>query len=164
MKRKKKGIDFKQERTRIYDDQNPDVYREKKKYKEPTVCSGCGAVFRNGRWSWNTSVEDAHTAVCPACRRISDKYPAGILEISGSFSEDHKDEILKLIRNKAKAEKNEHPLERIMDIDHQDGKKVISTTGFHLARRLGDALKDAYQGELDISYDAENFIRVYWNR
>lgn len=164
MKMKKKGIDFKQERTRIYDDQKHDVYREKKKYKEPTVCSKCGAVFHGGRWSWNSAVEEANSAVCPACRRIIDKYPAGIVEISGSFSEDHRDEILQLIRNEAKVEKNEHPLERIMAIDYQDGKKVISTTGFHLARRLGDALKKAYQGELNISYEAENFIRVYWIR
>jgi NMD protein affecting ribosome stability and mRNA decay len=160
----KKGKDFKQERTRIYDDANIDVYREKKKYKESTLCSGCGAVYHKGRWSWATAGDDVVTAVCPACRRIADQYPAGIVEISGLFSEEHSDEIFKMIKKLAKAEKNEHPMERIMGIESENGKKVITTTGIHLARRLGDALKNAYQGELEISYDAENYIRVYWER
>lgn len=164
MKKKKKGIDFKQERTRIFKDERVDVYREKQKYKEPTRCPECGAHFIKGRWTWEDTTEDIHEALCPACKRIQDNYPAGFLTLSGDFLEDHKEEILNMIHNIEKAESNEHPLERIMEIKAENGDTLITTTGIHLPRRLGDALENSYQGELDISYDAENYIRVSWQR
>jgi hypothetical protein len=39
----------------------------------------------------------AHRAVCPACKRINDDYPAGVIQLSGSFFGQHKEEILNLI-------------------------------------------------------------------
>lgn len=41
---------------------------------------------------------------------------------------------------------------------------IITTTGIHLSRGIGEALKHAYQGDLTISYDAENYVRVSWKR
>ena len=42
---------------------------------------------------------------------------------------------------------------------------VISTTDTHLPRRIGDALKHAYHGEMDLHYDQdEEFVRVTWTR
>lgn len=49
MKRKKKGHIFKQERTRIFEDESIDVYRKMKKYKDPTRCPHCGALLMEGR-------------------------------------------------------------------------------------------------------------------
>lgn len=164
MGQKKKGHTFKQERTRIYDDKRIDTYREQEKYKEPTRCPKCSALFMNGRWSWHDTSEETYSAVCPACRRIEDNYPAGILSLSGSFFDEHREEIMNMVENIRKLEREEHPLERIMNIEEKDGQTVITTTGMHLPRRLGDALKDAYEGELDISYDAENYVRISWYR
>lgn len=164
MKRKKKGHTFKQERTRIFKDNRIDVYREKQKYKEPTLCPHCSALFIKGRWTWKETTDETHDALCPACRRIEDNYPAGFVEISGPFYEEHRGEIMHMIKNLERSESEEHPLERIMGIDSEDGKTTVTTTGIHLPRRLGDALKHAYQGDLDISYDAENYIRVSWHR
>lgn len=165
MKRMKKGHIFRQERARIFKDERNDVYRERQKYKEPTVCPNCSALFIKGRWTWQeTTDEEIHEALCPACKRIEDNYPAGFVEMSGSFFEEHYGEIMHMIKNLERTESDEHPLERIMGIDSEKGKTMITTTGIHLPRRLGDALKHAYQGDLDISYDAENYIRVSWQR
>jgi len=164
MERKKKGRNFKQERTRIFEDNRTDTYREKKKYKEPTQCSNCGALFINGRWTWEKTTDEIYEAVCPACQRIEDRYPAGLVEISGPFFEEHHAEIIHMIKNLERAESEEHPLERIMGIKSEEGITTILTTGIHLPRRLGDALKNAYEGELDISYDAENYVRISWHR
>lgn len=162
--KKHKSQSFKQERTRIYDDQRIDPYREKEKYKEPTRCPHCSALFIGGRWAWQDTNQETHQAICPACRRIEDNYPAGIVELSGSFIENHQHEIMHMVKNLEHLESEEHPLERIMGIDTEDGRIIINTTGFHLARRLGNSLEQAYEGELDISYDAENYVRVSWSR
>lgn len=164
MQRKKKGSIFRQERSRIFKDTRGDVYREKKKYAEPTRCMDCGALFINGRWTWNDTTAETHKAVCPACKRIEDNYPAGFVEMSGPFFDQHRKEILHMIRNLERTESSEHPLERIMSVEEENGLTTLTTTGMHIARRVGDALSDSYQGELDISYDAENFVRIKWQR
>ena len=47
----------------------------------------------------------------------------------------------------------------------QDGRVEVTTTDIHIARRLGDALLDAFQGELHVSYSpGDYFVRVSWSR
>ncbi|MEQ9563627.1 MAG: BCAM0308 family protein [Woeseiaceae bacterium] len=143
-----------------------DPYREREKYAEPTCCSGCGAVYRKGRWQWLEDIpDDAQRVRCPACRRIDDRYPAGEIIVSGTYAENHADEILRLIRNTEKAESGEHPLHRIIDIRHDENITTITTTDVHLPSRIGRALKGACQGELKTHYDKDgSFVRVTWQR
>jgi hypothetical protein len=104
-------------------------------------------------------------AICPACRRIADHCPAGYVEIIGPFFANHRVEILNLIRNVEKQEKHEHPLERIIAITPDQEPLLVTTTGLHLARRIGEALARAYKGDLSFRYaDDETSIRVYWQR
>ena len=52
-----------------------------------------------------------------------------------------------------------------MAIEDEDGTVVITTTDIHLPRRIGEALFDAYEGELDFHYEEEAYsIRVSWRR
>ncbi len=143
-----------------------DPYKTRLKLPEPTVCPECGAVFHKGRWQWAEIMPtDAHEEMCQACHRTKDKYPAGTLTLAGGFIDDHKDEILHLVRNQEELEKGEHPLHRIMDIEEEPGRIVVSTTDIHLPRRIGEALHKAYEGELDFRYEAEAyFLRVNWTR
>lgn len=152
-------------RDRLIQEQRHDPYQEKAKIPEPSACNECGVVFYKGRWSWERGTDEIHTIVCPACKRIADNYPAGQLDISGAFFKTHRDELLNLIHNTEKQEKSEHPMERIMTISDEEDHALVTTTGVHLARRLGETLKHAYQGELDFTYgDAEKSIRVTWCR
>ena len=59
-------------RDRIFDDLRHDPYQARGKYREPTVCSGCGAIFERGRWKWGETPPRAHEATCPACARTRD--------------------------------------------------------------------------------------------
>lgn len=155
---------FKQERTRIYDDNRSDPYRAKEKHPDPTICNSCGALFTNGRWTWDDIPPLVSHSVCPACQRIEDRYPAGIIKTKGPFFREHYSEIMNLIKNTQRKETSEHPLERIIDIKNEEDTTIITTTGMHLARRIGDALFQAYEGNLNYNYDDENLIRVDWNR
>jgi len=152
-------------RDRLIQEKRHDAYREWEKWPEPTVCKECGALFADGRWSWNAPPVEARQKICPACQRIADQFPAGIIEIKGAFYKQHWQEIRNLLRHTEKMEKDEHPLERIMTIAEVDDRQEVTTTGIHLARRIGEALKHAYQGELEFTYcDEEQSIRVTWLR
>ncbi len=142
-----------------------DVYRERKKWPEPTRCVSCGAVFVKGRWTWETAAPDANEAVCPACRRVADHYPAGQVTLRGPFFEAHREELMNLLHNVEAQEKGGHPLERIMTLQEHDDHTEVTTTGIHLARRMGDALFRAYEGDLSVDYgDGEKSVRVQWQR
>jgi NMD protein affecting ribosome stability and mRNA decay len=148
---------------RLIQEQVHDAYKIKGKLHEPTVCPQCGAVFHEGRWQWIKAPAGAHQHACPACLRIHDHYPAGFLTLEGNFFSGHRGEIMHLVHNEEKRERAEHPLKRIMAAEEKDGKMVVTTTDIHLARMIGEALHQAYQGELEFHYNPEqNLLRVNW--
>ena len=102
---------------------------------------------------------------CPACQRIRDAFPAGYVTIKGEFIKDHRDEIVALINAKEQREKAEHPLQRIMAIEEVRDGLQVTTTDSHLARGIGQALHDAYKGDLKLKYSRdENLLRATWKR
>jgi len=150
---------------RLVQEARHDTYKMKGKLPEPTACPQCGAVYHKGRWTWTAAPRDAHKSLCPACHRINDKYPGGLLTLKGPYLAEHKEELLNLARNEEKAERDEHPLSRIMSVDEKKGAIEISTTDAHLPQRIGEALHHAHQGTLTIHYAKEQkFIRVTWAR
>ena len=152
-------------RDSIYQERVHDPYQSREKYREPTVCPDCTAVFHNGRWQWGPVPDGAHRHRCPACARIHDRVPAGILTIEGDYFAAHKAEILSLVHHHEAQENVEHPLERIIAIDEQGQGATISFTGVHLARGTGEALRHACHGELTIDFsDKDDLIRVSWKR
>jgi NMD protein affecting ribosome stability and mRNA decay len=152
-------------KDRLIKEDRHDTYREQGKYSDPTVCAKCGAFYARGRWSWNKAPGQCHEIVCPACRRIADKYPAGTIILEGPFFKEHREEILNLTRNVEAQEKNAHPMERIMDITHQNDHTIETTTGIHIARRIGEAIARSYKGELTCQYNrSDKSIRVWWRR
>lgn len=140
-------------------------HAEHGKYPEPSVCPDCGAVYHLGRWQWMPPPVHAAPQQCAACWRIKDHKPAGYILLEGTFAVSHRDEILSLIRNLEQKEKSEHPLQRIMDIGEQDSYISVTTTDLHLARGIGEALRDAYKGELESRFDdAACCLNVRWRR
>lgn len=164
----KKNTDYNRQHAkdeRAYGARNEDPYQSRAKYSEPCVCSGCGAVLHKGRWQWGIASPDAHTHLCPACHRIHDRVPAGIVNIRGEFFAQHRQEILSLIHNLEAREKAEHPLQRIMSIHANDGGVEVQLTDFHLTHAIGEALAHAYQGELQAPYpDKDGVMHVNWSR
>ena len=152
-------------RDRTVQEYQHDTYKLRGKLKEPTVCSGCGALFHKGRWTWGPTPANTAEIVCPACLRIRDKYPKGLVAIKGKGNDKQHEQVIGLVKNTEKIEKKEHPLSRIMSIETKPEGLVISTTDTHLPRRIGEALKHAYHGDLKLQYDkAEDFVRVTWTQ
>ena len=140
-----------------------DTYKSRGKLPEPTVCPQCAAVFHKGRWTWAARPAKAHEETCPACHRIHDDYPAGILSLRGPFLEAHKEEVLSVARKQEEKAKREHPLCRIIKIEENKEGVVVTTTDTHLPRRIGEALWHAYHGELDLHYGQDSrLIRMTW--
>lgn len=143
-----------------------DPYQLVMKLTEPTACPECGAVYRQGRWTWEPRPEDSGESVCPACRRIGEKYPAGRLTLSGAFVRFHLLDLMRLARAQEGAEKPEHPMNRIIEIaEEMPDKLVITTTDIHLPRRIADAIKRAYRGTRKEKFDeSEYIVQITWHR
>ena len=152
-------------RDRLLREREHDTYKVREKLPDPTACPECGAMFRNGRWTWGSPPADAQRTLCPACHRIRDDYPGGYLTLAGDFAREHRGEIVALARNVESREKGEHPLKRIMDVVDEDDHILLTTTDPRLARNIGDAVHRAYQGELEYDYlPDESLLRVTWGR
>ena len=150
---------------RAYGQRNEDAYQSRGKYPEPSVCTGCGAVYKKGHWCWELPEGEAHKHLCPACQRVHDRVAAGVINISGEFFGEHRQEILNLIHNIEAKEKSQHPLQRIMNITSDEEGIVISLTDFHITKSIVEALKNAYQGESQIDFgDKDSVVRAQWHR
>ena len=152
-------------REQLLQELRHDSYKLPRKLAEPTRCPDCAAVYRDGRWQWSLPGGPARKARCPACQRIHDHFPAGYVRLSGAFFRQHRGEILRRVRHCEEAEKAEHALERIMQVAADGDGELVTTTGVHLARRIADALEDAFKGQLEFRYSKkENVLRVAWSR
>ena len=150
---------------RLLQERIHDAYQARAKPPEPTICPQCHAVFHNGRWDWRKLPEQAHSALCPACRRIAENDAAGNVVLSGGFVQAHREELLNLVRHTEEKERQEHALERLIGISEEDGRILIGTTGSHLANRIGHALEAAYDGTVHYTYtENETHLDVSWTR
>lgn len=87
-----------------------DRYQRQQKLDDDTIRPQCSAVYHKGRWQWGARPQNSHEAPCPACRRIKDKFPAGVIELRGALEPQQKEEIVRLARHQEETEKSEHPL------------------------------------------------------
>jgi len=141
-----------------------DTYKVQRKLPEPTLCPGCGAVFKDGCWQWH-ELSVAYESLCPACHRQHDNYPAGFISLSGEFVAAHEAAIFGIVLNQEEREKVEYPLRRVMDIEKSLGGFLVTTTDVQLARDIGEALHKTFKGELELNYNhqAKQLI-AHWNR
>ena len=133
-------------------------------------CESCQAVYRNKRWYVNGDLVKAGTpttkVVCPACLKIRDNFPGGIVTLAGGYVLPNKRAIMKLVKNEEDRARGFNPLERVMSIkENGRGSIVINTTNEKLAQRLGRAIKKAFHGRLVYNWSHDNkLVRVDWER
>lgn len=144
-----------------------DVYRSKNGVSGAAYCE-CGAVFSNKRWHSSEGGASPHgdqRVVCPACRRIADRNPAGIVTLKGSFFSAHTAEIDNLIKNTAEAAVMKNSLGRIMDISREKDGVIITTTDVKLAQKIGREVFKSHGGDLQFTWsDAMGPVRISWSR
>jgi NMD protein affecting ribosome stability and mRNA decay len=150
-----------------------DPYLPRGASRKVSVCEGCSAVNMNKRWYtggdvYNVAVKNPEIVrvVCPACLKIRDNFPGGIVTLKGDYVLPHKQDLLKLIRNEEDRARGLNPLERVMKVKENGyGSIIISTTNEKLAQRIGRAIKKAFHGEVAYHWSHDNkLVRVDWVR
>lgn len=155
------------------DDTLDDPYLRGIKYPDPNICPDCKAIYHNKRWQFDNDLKHDikleggfGKKKCPACRKIEDNYPMGIVFLSGDFIDDHRDDILNTVKSEEERAMEKNPLERIIEIEKQDTNKYrIKTTTDTLAHRIGKILNKSYKGNIEYKFsDEQKILRVLWSR
>ena len=149
-----------------------DVYLSKEGMKEVGVCTGCRAIYRNKRWYFDEdewlrleSGSVKSSVVCPACRRMQDDNPAGIVTFTGEYLVANEEEILNTIKNTEQKARAKNPLSRVMEIKQEGNVLIVTTTEDKLAQKLGRDIYKAHSGKLEYQWSADNSsVRVNWTR
>ena len=165
----KNGVEEKGQRA----ERNPVNYRQELGSKEPGLCTKCGTIYIGKRWLLDEAeskrlIEEESLVTrltCPACQRMADNNPAGIVTLSGSYLLTHEDEILNVIKNTETKSRLKNPLGRIMEINQENNVLTISTTEDKLAQKLGREIYKAHKGELHYQWSHDqHYVRVNWTR
>jgi NMD protein affecting ribosome stability and mRNA decay len=162
------GFSGKRGRTRT----TSDPYLADAGLKEPAVCQTCQAVYRQKRWQLDPTLTArlahdpaAHWVTCPACLKIAEHYPEGILTLRGSYLWNHEEQIRNILDNAVARIASRNPLERVMRIQRIGDELIIETTDNKLAEQLGRALQKAHSGELQIDWQGTPVVcRARWER
>jgi NMD protein affecting ribosome stability and mRNA decay len=149
-------------------DTEKDPYLPKIGPLDMAVCRKCNAVYSGKRWSLSAKPKPGKKGIsvlCPACRKIKDRFPRGYVTIKGGFLKAHRDEILNLIRNKEQRAAYLNPLERIIETRERNGEMEVQTTTEKLAQRIGQMLKKAFSGDVEYKWSSDvKLARVIWTR
>jgi NMD protein affecting ribosome stability and mRNA decay len=141
--------------------------------QEAAICHQCHALYQGKRWFFDEKLyqrlagtSKVREVLCPTCRKIKDHYPEGILTLSGEFFQEHKEEIVTLLKNEAARVGNRNVMDRVIQMmEEGKDKLVVETTTEKLAQHLGRAVYKAYKGDLNFRWSEMNrFVRVYWSR
>lgn len=164
----REGLEEKGQRTT----RSTDTYLAKEAPKAPVFCRKCGLFYRNKRWVMDSgefqkmkSGTGVATTVCPACQRIADDNPAGVVTLSGDYLLSHEDEILNALKHTELQSRTKNPLGRIMEIAQEADVVTITTTEDKLAQKLGREIFKAHRGELQYQWSHDpQLVRVTWKR
>jgi NMD protein affecting ribosome stability and mRNA decay len=149
-----------------------DPYLPTEHLPDDTVCKGCDAVYRQQRWVRDAALRELllsagtpSQALCPACRKIEERSPDGVLVLRGAYWPAHRSEILHLVRNEVAQASRKNPLGSLLGIHEEDCELVIETTNAKLAQRLGRSLEKAHHGQAEYHWSEEDrLLRVEWER
>lgn len=151
-------------------DPKQDPYAMVKTPKGPAICRKCRAIYANKRWyidagevSKLAAASTTQKLLCPACQKIKDDYPEGIVMLKWSDLCEHEDEIRGLIANVEARAVSVNPLDRVMKIAKRKKDLEVQTTNDRLAQRLGRALVRAYKGKAEYKWaHRDMLVRVTW--
>lgn len=152
-------------------DRETDPYKPRKGAPEVGVCPTCHAISRKKRWYLDEKeyaslvIAGATKRPCPACRKIADGFPAGVVTLRGAYLRTHRDEILRLVRNEEERSRGINPLERIMEIRESGDGMELLTTDEKLAQRIGREIRKACRGTVEYRWSEDTkLLRVHWVR
>lgn len=153
-------------------DTSNDPYIVRSKSNVMAVCKKCHTVYFKKRWYIDEELyqkkilmKKVEKVLCPACLKIKENFPGGIVKIKGAFLNKHKQEIINLVKNEEEKAKGFNPLERIIKINEIDEGLEVTTTNEKLAQRIGRSLRKSYQGRVEYKWSHDTkLLRVEWER
>jgi NMD protein affecting ribosome stability and mRNA decay len=169
-RKKSKGLIRALHREFARDDKSPAVVYKGGKYREPTVCARCGAVFLDKTWRRDhkltpTQIERGEWAFCPACDQVARHEGQGRLMISGSGAVGRREAIVRRIRNVERRAMWTHPERRVASISAIDrngrGLEVI-TTSQKLAHRIAHELRKLFGGKTSYKWSDDGTLHATW--
>lgn len=157
-------------------------YKEREKAKQdpyailraprgPLICPECHAVFAKKRWMFDeaefarlSASAGTRTMLCPACRKIRDAYPEGIVTLRWPDLDKHEAEVRGLISNEEARALAVNPLARVMKIVTFNKREMeVQTTSDQLAQRIGRELVRAFGGKASYRWAHKDvMLRVEW--
>jgi NMD protein affecting ribosome stability and mRNA decay len=162
-----KGLIRSLNRSAVRDDKGPQVVRKTAKLHEPTVCSGCGAVFIRKTWRsdhklTHEMLAQAEWRRCPACEQVGRQEGQGRIVASGTGVSAQRDLIRRRIENVAARAKLSQPERRLVSIDSRgDGIEVL-TTSQKLAHRIVHELKKVLGGKTSYAWNDDGTLFATW--
>lgn len=148
-----------------------DPYAMRRAPKSPTICPHCHAIFAKKRWYFDLAkaammegLPTTRSLVCPACQKIRDQYPEGILTLKWSELKQHEADIRGIIKNEEARAMAVNPLERVMKVILRDDEMEVQTTSDKFAQRLGREIVRAFHGEITYHWPhKDKLTRVEWH-
>jgi hypothetical protein len=175
----KKMVRQRAPRVRRRGESSSDPYLEQRPPRTASRCSGCGAIYRNKRWQLDKrkklapfiAAQPKRTraplpqVLCPACRKVQDHYPSGVVTIHWPKEPAVREEILNLIKHQEEWGRQLNLLERVISMEAQNSTLTVTTTNERLAERIGRALERAFHGKVVYHWSQDDkFVRVEWAR
>ncbi len=135
-------------------------------------CKECKAVFHTKAWHNDErrykvlSADPSLGRTCPACRKAALDLPEGIVTLSALESLDPKrvEELYNLVRNIGDRARKRDPMDRIIKFTNKGSEAIIYTSENQLAVAIGNEVKRAYGGDLNIDFGSRDkeIARVVW--
>ena len=153
-------------------EERTDPYAPTGHLEKDSVCGECGAVYDRQHWLLDEprrraliATGAARYVVCPACQKMHEESPQGILTLRGDYWPEHRELLMQLIRNEEERARGTNPLERVMSIRDDERELCVETTNPKLAQKIGRAIHHAHQGELKYHWSkGDHLVRVDWVR
>ena len=150
----------------------PPVQTKNPALRDPTVCTGCGAVYRRKTWrrsavrSLQALLPGAAFGVCPACTQVRGRRRSfGRVILRGSYLPAHEAEIRRRIMNVVERAGFTQPERRLVSMKRVGAQLEVTTTSQKLAHRLVHELKKAFRGSVSYAWsDRDGGLLATWER
>jgi len=139
--------------------------------KAELICKFCSSIYEEKHWKSIEKlnpkfIDQMKKTVCPACHAGKGLISDGTLHVTGSFMNQHRQEILNIILNTETREINRDILNRIERIDTRPNEITVYTGKNMLAVEIGKKISDAYKGgKLEIKWSKKDKpVEVKWHK
>ncbi len=151
-------------------DKAPPVAHLNLKFKEPTICDKCGAIYLSKTWRRNhhlsrEMMRQAAWAVCPSCIQVARGEHFGRVLLAGDYVGQHLDAITRRINNVSRRAALAQPERKLVAMRWKGDTYEVLTTSQKLAHRIAHELEKAFGGRAVYSWsDGDGGLLATWRR